>query len=332
MKKLRKLLKPENYKISEKDLTNMGNFDSLLDHLTDIVISEPLHNISLNSNGISSQKTMISIEDIERPNIYQTILCDISIGVDLKENRGIHMSRCVQSIFELAQKKFASLDEFAVELGESVQSKQDSKTAFVEVSGMYFRKTKTKKTSLDSQDSIFLLSSAIVSKSNTRLKTGLKAYNTTACPCTRTYTKYSVVPELKAMGLNLKQINKILDITYSGTHMQRGTMTLMLDKDNAKVSYLDLYNILDKSTHLVYELLKRPDEHDLVIRALRKPQFTEDVAREVAYNAYEAFKDILPSEAGLYVESLLHDSIHIHDVKTVISKTFGDIQHELDNK
>ncbi len=332
MKKLLKLNKPENYKLVTSDIARMENYDALLGQLTDIVISEPLHNIALNSNGITSQKSMITIKDIENPRLYQQVLCDIGIGVDLQENRGIHMSRCVQSIFELSYKKFDSLDAFAIALAESVQKKQESKKVYVDVSAMYFMKTKTKKTNLESQDHFYLISNIATSQKGVQIKTGVKAYNTTGCPCTRTYTKYSVVPALKAMGLDLEQINKILDITYSGTHMQRGTITLTIERNNAKISHLDLFKVLDKSTHLVSELLKRPDEHDLVVRVLKKPQFTEDVAREVAYNAFQAYKTKVPAQATIFVESLLHDSIHIHDVKTVIDKTFGEIQKELTNK
>lgn len=132
------------------------------------------------------------------------------------------------------------------------------------------------------------------------------------------------------MGLDLKQINRILEVTVSGTHMQRGTTTLLLDKETSSISHKDLYIVLEKSVHLVNELLKRPDEHELVIRALQTPQFTEDVAREVAFNGYEQFKEVLSPAAALYAESVLLDSVHIHDVQTVIQKTFGEIKSEVD--
>jgi len=57
-----------------------------------------------------------------------------------------------------------------------------------------------------------------------------------------------------------------------------------LENNKAEISYQSLYEILDESVHLIYDLLKRPDEHELVVRALSKPQFTEDVIRDVAYN------------------------------------------------
>jgi GTP cyclohydrolase FolE2 len=55
-----------------------------------------------------------------------------------------------------------------------------------------------------------------------------------------------------------------------------------LQNNNLVVSTRDIYNVINKSTHLIFDLLKRPDEHDLVVRVLSEPQFTEDVSRDVA--------------------------------------------------
>jgi GTP cyclohydrolase FolE2 len=59
---------------------------------------------------------------------------------------------------------------------------------------------------------------------------------------------------------------------------------MKVENNELNISYQSLYKILDESVHLIYDLLKRPDEHELVVRALSKPQFTEDVIRDVAYN------------------------------------------------
>ncbi len=89
------------------------------------------------------------------------------------------------------------------------------------------------------------------------------------------------MPKLYELGLSTDLINKVLSTTLTGTHTQRGTIKLLIDNNNQKIIHFDLYNILNKSTHLIFDLLKRPDEHDLVVRALSKPQFTEDVSRDV---------------------------------------------------
>jgi GTP cyclohydrolase FolE2 len=330
MKKLPRLRQPENYTFSEREMQNIGEFGALLNHLTNVVASEPLHPIGIDNLGVTNQKAMISIASMETPQTYVPVLCEISTGTNLRENRGIHMSRCIQSIFTLAERTFPTLDDFALALAQMVREKQESETAFADVTGTYIHKRYTRKTHLASFDNLQLISKASVSANSTRLITGMKVYNATACPCTKTYTKYSIVPELQTMGLTHDQINRIVEIAIAGTHMQRGTTSLQVDKENSAISHRDLFAILEKSVHLVNELLKRPDEHDLVVRTLSKPQFTEDVVREVAYNAYQHLKDILPPTADVYIESLLQDSIHIHDVRSVIRKPLGEIKNELE--
>lgn len=330
MKKLQKLHRPENYILTDKDIENIGEFDSLLDHLTNVVNSEPLHKIGLNRIGIGNLKAMVSIESMEKPNIYTPVLCEVITGVDLWGNRGIHMSRCVQSVFNLAKLKYKTLDDFTLELAKTVRDIQESEMGFAEVSGTYIHKRYTRKTTLESYDNITLISKATLAKNNEQLKTGMKVYNATACPCTKVYTKYSTVPKLKEMGLTLQQIQQILDTIATGTHMQLGPTVLLIDKEKSQINHKQIYEVLDNSLHLVYELLKRPDEHDFVKSTIDKPQFTEDAARDAAYSVYTAFNKKLSSKAELYVESILQDSIHTHDVRTVIHKTFGEMKKELD--
>lgn len=325
----KRLRQPENYILTEQDVNGQEQFESFLNHLTDVVASEPIHNIGIKDIGISNQKVMVFIEDFSTPDTYVPIFCNVNVGVELTKNRGIHMSRCIESIFSLSQKKFKTLDEFSIELATLIREKQESESASIEVVGTYLQKRITKKTNLETFDSVKLISKVSVSEKGLRVKTGVIVYNTTACPCTKTYTKYSVVPKLKALGLSLEQIKKIVEITIAGSHMQLGETELTVDNNSSHTTHKQLFDVLDRSTHLVNELLKRPDEHDLVVRALKRPQFTEDVAREVAYNAYETLKDILPVETELYVGSVLKDSIHIHDVYTVIQKMFGEIKEDL---
>lgn len=329
MKKYPKLYKPENYNLTEVDIKNINEFDSLLNHLTNTVASEPIHKIGLNKIGIGNLKAMVNVQNIDSPKTFTPILCEIDAGVDLKINRGIHMSRLVDSVFLLTQKQFKDLDEFAVELAKMIKQKQESNKAFVKIKATYIHKRHTRKTSLTSYDTIHPLSHVSIIKDSIQIKTGMKVYNATACPCTKTYTKYSIVPGLKELGLNLSQIQKILDLTVPASHMQLGTTTLVIDKEKSDITPLQIYEVLNNSLHIVYELLKRDDEHEFVKRAIDKSQFTEDAARDVAYNAYQSFKNKLSDKAEIYIKSILQDSIHTHDVRTTIQKTFGEIEKEL---
>jgi GTP cyclohydrolase FolE2 len=78
----------------------------------------------------------------------------------------------------------------------------------------------------------------------------------------------------------------------------------------------------------VFELLKRPDEHELVVRVLRNPQFTEDVVRDIVSYAIDILGGYLNKDARIFASSQLYDSIHIHDVYTEIEKTYSELLAE----
>jgi GTP cyclohydrolase FolE2 len=177
---------------------------------------------------------------------------------------------------------------------------------------------------------MILRATSIATPKNTSSQIGISAYNMTGCPCTETFTKFAVVPKLKDAGFNLAQISEILDITNSGTHTQRGLATVNVDKASPKVTYAKLYEVLDSSCHLVYELLKRPDEHELVVRVLRHPQFTEDVVRDIVDNVVRILGGEFKPSSKIFASSQLYDSIHIHDVYTEIEKNYGELAHEND--
>jgi GTP cyclohydrolase FolE2 len=319
----------ENYLLSESDLKDDKTFESFLDKISDIASTKSSSNQTITNTGIPNQQVVIYIKDIETRTEFVPVFCDINIGVDLQQYRGVHMSRFAQSIFDLVTEKFDTLDAFTEKLANIVREKQNSQSCTIKVVGTYMYRSMTQKSKLSSIQKIFLISNAISTQDQTTIQTGMKVYNMTACPCTKAHTKYMIAPKLKALGLSIDQINAILIMIASATHTQRGTTTIVLDKESSKISHNELYSVFSESTHLLSDLLKRPDEHDLVLRTVQKSQFTEDVAREVADTAYYHFKNILSPNAKIYVESILNDAIHIHDVQTVIQKTFGDMQKEL---
>lgn len=314
---------PVNYELRACDLE--GDYKRFLDTLTDVPESPSMQPVVIDEAGIANQQAYIQLQDIEGKAIIRPVLCDIQIGATLYGHRGIHMSRCEEALFEIVSDPHPSIDHFAVALARAVRDKQGSRGCVVKVAGTYLHSHMTHATQRESHDKMYLLSDAMVDGERESVSTGVRAYNITACPCTRTYTKYSVVPALVGKGFSLEQIRDILNITLTGTHTQRGTISVIVDKTHAEIASGELYQILDQSAHLVFELLKRPDEHDLVVRALKRPQFTEDVAREVAVNSYRRFGQVASEDTRIEVESILHDSIHIHDVRTKIVTSLGKL-------
>lgn len=318
---------PVNYRLTEADIDN-PNYEEFLNVLTDVPSSVSLKPYSIDKAGISEQSAYISIRSIDDVNRNTTMLLNIRMQVELKGHRGIHMSRCEEALFSLLDTTHDSLDAFTEALATKILDLQKSDIAYVSAEGIYIHQRLTMKSIKMSHDKMTLRSTSTATREKISSNIGISAYNMTGCPCTETFTKFAVVPKLKAAGFDLSQISNILAITNSGTHTQRGLATINVDKATKNITYGKLYRVLENSCHLVYELLKRPDEHELVVRVLRNPQFTEDVVRDIVDQMIKVIGKELKPTSKIFASSQLFDSIHIHDVYTEIDKEYIDLVTE----
>jgi len=322
-----KYFDPVNYSLTWAE---NENFNEFLNELTDVPESKSLNNINITQAGIANQSINLKIRWFQ--NEIATVYCEVELSVSLHWHRWIHMSRCEEVLFDASEQIFDNLDKAAIYIAEWLKMKQWAQSSFVKIRAIYFMPHLTHKTNRTSYDKVYLISDVALRENKLNLKTWVQAYNITACPCTRTYTKFSVVPKLYDLGLSTDIINKILSTTLTGTHTQRGTIKLLIENNEQKVTHFDLFGVINEATHLIFDLLKRPDEHDLVVRALSRPQFTEDVSRDVVEVLVKWLKDKIDDSAYILVESILNDSIHIHDVKTVIESEFLKLVTEYTNE
>lgn len=321
---MKKFKDPVNHKLSP-DEVRPENFFSFMNELTDVPESEPMHDISIDEAGITAQQHILYTTDFTLNDIAEPLFSDIELSVSLENSRGIHMSRCEEVLFECKNRKDLTLIELAVVIANKLRQVQGSEKAYVTLTAQKSLKQHTRITNKETYDKIFLYAKASVTSTTERRDVGLTVFNITACPCTKTHTKFTVVPKLLDLGLDLTLAQEVVDLTMSGTHTQRGTTSIYINEVSEQFRTESLHKVLGESTHLVNELLKRPDEHDLVTRALAKPQFTEDVVRETAANLKIMLAETIKNNSLVTIESVLHDSIHIHDVKTIIRRPFGDL-------
>lgn len=314
-----------NYSLRKSDIQK-SNFDRFLNDISDIPSIEM--NGSLEEAGVINQNIIIKVRNLFNSPINY-LYCDLKLCVSLDSYKGIHMSRIEEVLFSLVDDEYESLEVFAERLSENLRVVQKSKSSLIEISATTFMGRTTRKSGKISKDKINLFCKVENNNGVLFFTKGIQAYNMTACPCTATYTKFHTVPALRDRGFNLEDINFILSNVVTGTHTQRGKIFLVISNVSSNlVSYKDLYDVIDKSSHLVHELLKRPDEHELVIRALKSPQFTEDVVRDVAKALVDNLKSKIDDNSIVTIESTQLDSIHIHDVYSKISRKFIDLRSE----
>lgn len=256
------------------------------------------------------------------------VLCEVTAEVSLRpDQRGIHMSRIEQAFLPEPESAARSLPARALAIAEQIRDLQAQDTARVTLTATLPLRTRTRVTGQTSPDTVLVSASAAVGSPPDRPRIGLAitATNITACPCMQGYALTELVDRL---GLSPGQGLELLAQVPIATHSQKGQVRLeVLAPGLTRLpDYRTLYEVLSDSTTLTQELLKRPDEYDMVRRAHLSPQFVEDVARVVADGAIRrltaAAHDLDGVEVDVFAES--YESIHGHDINAHIRTSPAD--------
>ena len=286
----------------------------ILSRCVDVPEESPSFPLPLKKVGISGKTVWVSLID----NNGGHIPFSAKILVNLDANRrGIHMSRIEQVITSLHDREFTSLPEYGKVLADHIFTLQNARSLSLELSGCLPFIQQAPISKLRSIDSIEVSFTLVLENNKTgkTLKTeaGAGVYHLTACPCTLSY--------------NEVLFDRFNDPWPQATHSQRSKTELLVSppSDEQLPAYPELTEILDSVLHISQDLLKRPDETELVLQAHKYPQFAEDTVREVARAAGEKFKDTLPPETRIQVNSLSLESIHIHNVECSLVTCLGDI-------
>ena len=78
----------------------------------------------------------------------------------------------------------------------------------------------------------------------------------------------------------------------------------------------------------IYELMKRPDEMSVVVKAHENPRFVEDCVREMIRQVVEGYPD-LPDDAFVMARQENLETIHRHNVVAERYGTLGELRKEL---
>ena len=280
----------------------------------DVPEEYPSFPLPLNRVGISGKTVWVRLADNKGGHL--PFAATIFVNLDAKK-RGIHMSRIEHVITSLHDKEFTSLPEYGKLLGSLLLKTQNAQYLLVELIGHLPLIQKAPVSRLHSIDTIEVRFKLMLEKNKSgrtfKKQVGAAVHHLTACPCTLSYNE-----------VLFKRFN---DPWPQSTHSQRSKTQLFVSPPNDEKlpTYKDLTDILDSALHISQDLLKRPDETELVLKAHKNPQFAEDTVREVARAAGEKFKTALPPETRIKVHSLSLESIHIHDVECSLDTKLGDI-------
>ncbi len=274
--------------------------------------------------------TRVGVKGVHKPVIVHregvgktlnnSLNCSVDIFVDLPgSQKGSHMSRNVEVLNEVViqsmDEPVTGIENMAVDMCKRLLVHHEyAQTADVKVTAEYFR-SRTTPLGKNTFESYGLLGGAHIERDGPLTKKiGVKVIGMTACPCGQ-----QTVTEMLGYEGDLPVM----------THNQRNVCRLLLElPEDVDVEADDLIDLVEDSfSSPTFELLKRPDEGQVIINAHQKTKFVEDVVRGVLMRFVNKYTD-LPGDVYVDVTSESEESIHKHNAFAEREGTLGELRAE----
>lgn len=272
----------------------------------------------------------VGVKGVRKPIVVQrdgingtlnnTLNCSIDIYVDLPgDQKGSHMSRNVEVLNEIVAESIknpiTAIEDMAAEMCRRLLVHHEyALEAQVNIEAEYFRASKTP-LGKDTFESYTLLSGAHIERDGDLTKMiGVEVVGMTACPCGQ------------------QTVTEMLEIDCQHpvmTHNQRNVSSICVYMpEDVAVEADKLIDLVEDSfSSPTFELLKRPDEGQVIINAHKNTKFVEDVVRAILDNFVKRFPD-LPDDVFVDVISDSEESIHKHDAFAEREALLGELREE----
>src|ERR1700742_252738 len=300
----------------------------------DVQSGVPATQVSLSRGGVTGVEEGIRVRASDQENLFYA---EIECFVDLNPRQaGVHMSRfeevVAEAIDEVILGEAFKAEILAAHVAEKIRERQNGQRAEVSLTARYSETVSTPESGIETQEIYVLFGTAVASEAGTRTLTGVQAQGMTACPCAQEMVTGLSRERLAEQGFDDEQIDRIVSTVPIATHNQRGIGTLHIGCPEGGPAWIDapeLLRIVESSmSSEIYELMKRPDEMSVVVKAHETPRFVEDVVREMIRQVVEGYPD-LPDDAFVMARQENLETIHRHNVVAERYGTLGELRAEL---
>jgi GTP cyclohydrolase I/GTP cyclohydrolase-4 len=300
----------------------------------DVQSGVPATQVSLSRVGVTGVEKVIRVRDNGDDNLFYA---EMECFVDLEPRQaGVHMSRFEEivgeAIDEVVLGEAFKAEVLAAHVAEKVRERQHGRRAEVALTARYPEIVATPESGIDTQEIYVLFGTAVASETGTRTLTGVQAQGMTACPCAQEMVTGLSRERLAAEGFDDEQIERIVSTVPIATHNQRGIGTLHIGLPEGGTAMIDapeLLRIVETSmSSEIYELMKRPDEMSVVVKAHETPRFVEDCVREMIRQVVDRYPD-MPDDAFVMARQENLETIHRHNVVAERYGTLGELRAEL---
>ncbi len=287
--------------------------------LPDVQLLKPEIPIRINRVGVKGVKKLVEVEvGKDRPIV---LISTFDIFIDLPPSlKGANLSRNLEAIYtileEATRKPVKSIEELCLNLAEEVLRRHDyAEVAEVNMVSELIVRKRTPVTKLRTDEVVRISCDVLKGRKGEKVFVGVEVLGVTACPCAQ---------ELVRAKLMERYGDVVKDIPLP-THNQRGRAVIKVEvKGDVRIE--DLIEIAKSSmSEETYELLKREDEVEVVLRMHENPKFVEDCVRAMAKGLVEKFKN-LPDDTIVYLRQENEESVHPHNVVAELFTTMGELR------
>jgi GTP cyclohydrolase-4 len=300
----------------------------------DVQAGVPATQVSLSRVGVTGVEKVIRVDAGGGESLFHA---EFECFVDLNPRQaGVHMSRFEEIVNEaidavVLEEAFRA-EVLAAHVAQRVRERQGGLRAEVRVTAKYPETVETPKSGQLTQEIYVLFGTAVDAESGPRTLTGVQAQGMTACPCAQEMVAGLARERLTEGGFGPEEVERIIAAVPIATHNQRGIGTLHIGCPEGGPAWIDapeLLRIVESSmSSEIYELMKRPDEMAVVVKAHENPRFVEDCVREMVRQVVEGYPD-LPDGAFVMARQENLETIHRHNVVAERYGTLGDLRAEL---
>jgi GTP cyclohydrolase IV len=291
----------------------------------DVQARRPTTHVSLSRVGVTGVEKVVRIKSNgDEQLFYAELECFVDLG---PKQKGAHMSRFEEIVNEAIEEvvlgEAFKAETLATHIAERVRERQSARRAEATIKARYPEHKPAPVSGVPTQELYTMLGAAVTSETGTRRLIGVQAQGMTACPCAQELVMARSSERLAADGFTDDEIERVFELVPVATHNQRGLGTLYVgcpESCDNQVEAATLLRIVEESmSSEIYELMKRPDEVEVVEKAHRRPRFVEDCVREMIRMAVDEFSELGPDSFVFSRQENL-ETIHQHNV---VAERFG---------
>jgi len=306
--------------------------------LPDVAAGLPDVAVGLNRVGASGVRKLVELARKDSRPIV--LISSFDLCVDLPPNiKGANLSRNFEATNEVLDEALRApvheMEGLCHSIAVLLMAKHGYATrAEVSMRSTYMVRRRAPVTRSESHEAVEVMARSVARRADGEVRVedwlGCEAEGITSCPCAQAMVAERARQRLREAGLDEATATRVLDAVPMATHNQRsrGTIWVQVPPEGG-VRLERIIRVIEAAqSSPIYELLKRPDELEVVWRAHENPRFVEDCVRDMARRLVEAFPE-LPDSTMVTIRQVNQESIHRHDAFAERAATMGALRREV---